>query len=107
MVQIVAAIANRGNAVPLHLVDATRPPDSNEWQMVPSPALEPALVRADVAAALRLAMLQAAAQSPTVSQARHGDLVLYGHTGLSFSGPPVTPYAWFVASSIADRTWRR
>ncbi len=102
MVQIVAAIANRGNAVPLHLVDATRPPDSEVWQPVPTPALDPALMRADVAAALRLAMLQAAAQSPAVSQAQRGDLVLYGHAALSLSGPPITPYAWFVG--FVDQT---
>ena len=102
MVQIVAAIANRGNAVPLHLVDAARPPDTEAWQPVPVPAREPALMRPDVAAALRLAMLQAAAQSPDVSRARHGDLVLYGHTALSFAGPPMTPYAWFVG--FVDQT---
>jgi peptidoglycan glycosyltransferase len=106
MVQIAAAIANRGNAVPLHLVDAIRPPDAddnpNAWQPVPTPALEPALMRTDVAAALRLAMLEAAAQSPHVSDARRGNLVLYGHTALSFAGPPLTPYAWFVG--FVDQT---
>ncbi|MBN1563465.1 MAG: hypothetical protein JXA10_06490 [Anaerolineae bacterium] len=108
MAQIVAAIANRGTAIPLHLVDAIRPPDADQdedaWQLIATPASEPALMRSDVAAALRLAMLEAAAQSPQVSQARRGDLVLYGHTALSFAGPPMTPYAWFVG--FVDQTGR-
>jgi peptidoglycan glycosyltransferase len=96
MVQIVAAIAIGGNAVPLHLVDATRPPGSDRWQVVDIPSLQPALLRADVAATIQLAMAQAAARSPYVRQAARGDLVLYGHSALAFAGPEKTPYAWFV-----------
>lgn len=96
MVQVIAAVANRGRGVPLHLVDAVRPPDTDTWQPVAINSREPALLRADVAAALRLAMVQAAAQSPYVSQARRGTQVLYGHTALSYAGPPLTPYAWFL-----------
>jgi cell division protein FtsI/penicillin-binding protein 2 len=96
IVQIVAAVANRGNAVPLHLVDAVRLPGSDEWEALDVPALQPALLREDVAAAVRLTMLQAAAESPYVSRATRGDLVLYGHSALSFAGPSKRPFAWFL-----------
>ena len=59
MVQIVAAVANQGNAVPLHLVTALRPPQRLATDV---PLRRPALLRADVASGLRLTMLQAAAQ---------------------------------------------
>jgi hypothetical protein len=55
-----------------------------------------------VAAALRLAMLQAAAQSPDVSRARRGEWVLYGHSAVAYGGPPTTPYVWFLG--FVDRT---
>jgi len=47
-------------------------------------------------------MLQAAAQSPYVSQARTGDLVVYGHSALAYGGPQATPYVWF--TGFADVT---
>ncbi len=95
MVQIVAAIANQGNAVPLHLVTATRAPDSEDWQPVELPVRRPALLRADVASGIRLTMLQTAAQSPFVSRAVRGDQVLYGHSARAYAGPDKTPYVWF------------
>jgi cell division protein FtsI/penicillin-binding protein 2 len=96
MVQIVAAVANRGNAVPLHLVDAVRSPGSDDWRPMNVPAMQPALLREDVAAAVRLTMLQAAAESPYVRRATRGDLVLYGHSARSFAGPGARPFAWFL-----------
>lgn len=102
MVQVMAAIANQGNAVPLHLVDAVRAPGSSDWVPLELPARRPALLRADVASAVRLTMLQAAAQSPYVSQARTGDLVVYGHSALAYGGPQATPYVWF--TGFADVT---
>lgn len=95
MVQIVAAIANQGNAVPLHLVTATRPPEGGDWQPVELPIRRPALLRADVASGIRLTMLQAAAQSPFVSRAVRGDQVLYGHSARAYGGPDARPYVWF------------
>ncbi len=102
MVQIVAAVANQGNAVPLHLVTALRPPQGGDWQPVDVPLRRPALLRADVASGLRLTMLQAAAQSPFVSRAVRGDLVLYGHSARAFAGPEERPYVWF--TGFADVT---
>jgi len=79
-----------------------RAPDSDVWVAIKTPVEQPALLRLDVASALRLAMLQAAAQSPYVSQARRGDLVLYGHGAIAYGGPPPIPYAWF--TGFVDRT---
>lgn len=95
MLQVIAAIANQGNAVPLHVADAVRAPGASEWETLEVPGRRPALLRADVASAVRLTMLQAAAQSPYVSQARSGELVLYGHSALAYGGPDATPYVWF------------
>ncbi len=102
MAQVIAAVANQGNAVPLHMIDATRAPGATVWQPVEVPVLQPALLRVDVAAALRLAMLQAAAQSPDVRQALRGDLVLHGHSARAFAGPDATPYVWF--TGFIDQT---
>jgi peptidoglycan glycosyltransferase len=95
MVQVIAAVANDGNAVPLHVVDAVRPPDAKDWQPVEIPALQPALMQVDVADALRTAMGEAAEQSPVVSRAERAGLTLYGHSAQSFGGPDKTPYVWF------------
>jgi hypothetical protein len=83
-------------------VDAIHPPDAKNWQMVKIPVDQPALLRVDVAAALRLALLQGAAQSPSVSRARRGGLVLYGHSAIAYGGPEATPYAWF--TGFVDQT---
>ncbi|NDJ75290.1 MAG: hypothetical protein GYB65_03445 [Chloroflexi bacterium] len=104
MLQVVVAIANGGNAVPLHLVDAVRPPDADGWHPVSVPLYRPALLRADVAQVLRLAMLQAAAQNPLVGRARQGEMVVYGHSALAYDEPDETPVAWFVG--FADTTER-
>jgi peptidoglycan glycosyltransferase len=97
LAQVIAVIANRGNAVPLHLVEATRPPESSTWRSINEATMQPALLRADVAAALRLAMLQSAARSPCVEKALRGEQVLYGHCALAYGGPDESPspLAWF------------
>lgn len=102
MLQVVAAIANQGNGIPLHVVDAIRPADAEEWQPVDIPLRRPAILRADVAEVVRLTMLQAAAQSPHVRAAQRGDRVLYGHTGISYGGPEARPYSWFLG--FVDQT---
>jgi len=111
MLQVVAAIANQGNGIPLHVVDAVRPDDAEAWEPVAIPLHRPAILRMDVAEVVRLTMLQAAAQSPSVRAAQRGDLVLYGHTGLAYGGPGLadasprvgtTPYSWFLG--FVDQT---
>ncbi|MBI5958879.1 MAG: hypothetical protein HY866_09105 [Chloroflexi bacterium] len=97
LAQVIAVIANQGNTVPLHIVEATRAPESTIWQPVNDTVMQPAVIRADVAAALRLAMLQAAARSTCVQRALRGDQVLYGHCALAYGGPDQapSPLAWF------------
>ena len=95
LLQVTAAVANQGHAVPLHLVDAIRAPDAAEWEPVAVYAVAHAMLRGDVADAIRLAMLQAAAQNYLVRRAAGNDLVLYGHSALAYSGPSATPHVWF------------
>ncbi|MBN1681680.1 MAG: hypothetical protein JW966_15475 [Anaerolineae bacterium] len=102
MALLVAEVANGGNGVPLHLADALRRPGSDGWQPVDISARQPAVLRQDVAEAVRLTMLQAAALSPYVSRARYGDRVLYGQCALAYAGPDATPYAWF--AGFVDQT---
>lgn len=96
MVQVIAAVANGGTAVPLHMVDAVRPPGGSAWQPVDLPSHRPALLREDVAAALRLALSQAAAEAPFLRAAQPAGLNLFGHGARAYAGPAATPYVWFV-----------
>ncbi|MCZ2095480.1 MAG: hypothetical protein LC121_04275 [Anaerolineae bacterium] len=102
MLQVVAAVANQGNGIPLHIVDAVRAAGEDGWTPVEIPLYNPAILRADVAEVVRLTMLQAAAQSRGVRAAQRGDLVLYGHTGVAYAGPDATPYSWFLG--FVDQT---
>lgn len=102
MLQVVAAVANQGNGIPLHIVDAVRAAGEDDWAPVETPLYNPAILRADVAEVVRLTMLQAAAQSPAVRTAQRGDLVLYGHAGVAYAGPDATPYSWFLG--FVDQT---
>lgn len=102
MLQVVAAVANQGNGIPLHIVDAVRAADKDGWTPVEIPLYNPAILRSDVAEVVRLTMLQAAAQSPAVRAAQRGDLVLYGHAGVAYAGPDATPYSWFLG--FVDQT---
>ncbi len=95
MAQVIATIANRGNGVPLHIVDAVRPP-GKAWQPVEVSTESPALLRTDVAGALRSALRQSAAMNPALAGAARDGLVIYGHGGLAYGGPDATPDGWFV-----------
>jgi len=95
LAQFIAAIANGGSAVPLHAIDAVRPPGSDAWQPEPLPARRAALMRADVAAVLAQVMQQAAAANPVIAGAWPDAEALHGHVGLAYAGPEHTPYAWF------------
>ncbi len=96
MAQLAAAIANRGNGVPVHLADAIRPPDADVWQPLDVPAQQPALLRPDVAEVLRRAMRVAAERNPYLARASVDGVTLYGHVAPAYAGPDATPYAWFV-----------
>ncbi len=96
MAQLAAAIANRGNGVPVHLADAVRPPSATTWQPLDVPAQQPALLRPDVAEALRRAMRATAERNPALARAKVDGMTLYGHLAPAYAGPDATPYAWFV-----------
>lgn len=96
LAQVVAAVAHGGNAVPLHLVDAVRPPDATDWQLSPATQTrDRAMLRTDVALALEQALAYAARTNPDTAAAALSDVPLFGHSALAYAGPGETPYAWF------------
>ncbi len=103
MMEIVAAVANGGNAVPLHLADSVRAPGEHGWQPLEDESVQPALLRTDIAQVLQNAMRQAAEISPCVRRAAQDNLVLYGHCAIAYGGPAsqATPYAWFIGFAKA------
>ncbi|MCZ7538430.1 MAG: penicillin-binding transpeptidase domain-containing protein [Anaerolineae bacterium] len=94
--QLAAAIANGGNAMPPHLVDAVRKPEASDWQAVTGARQPAAMLRAEVARALERAMGYAAGANPATQQAQGDGYALFGHSALAYAGPDETPYAWFV-----------
>ena len=98
MARFVAAIANQGNAPVLHLADAYRLPDSEEWITLDIPRRQPAILRQDVALQLRQALLFAAQRSPLVQIAQRTDFAirdykLHAQVGVAYAGEPLV---WFV-----------
>lgn len=106
MMEIVAAVANGGNAVPLHMADAVRAPGTQDWQALEDETVQPALLRTDIAQVLQDAMRQAAEISPCVRRAAQDDLVLYGHCAVAYGGlatgsTQAIPYSWFIGFAKA------
>jgi cell division protein FtsI/penicillin-binding protein 2 len=97
MARFVAAIANRGNAPPLYVANAYRLPQETEWIPLEIPRRQPALLRAEVAEQLRIALRYAAQRSPLVLRAApNADSTLYGYVGTSQAGTPLVMYSWFL-----------
>lgn len=98
MARFVAAIANQGNAPPLHIADAYRFPDSTEWLPLDIPRRQPAMLRADVAEQLQAALRYTAQRSPLVQHAaiNSTEATLYGYVGTSQAGTPAAMYSWFL-----------
>jgi len=94
MALVAATIANHGNAVSLYLADATRTPGS-EWQMLPVPGEQPAVIARGVTDALRVAM-RAAVTNGAAQAADQGSVPIYGHASLAYTSPQKTPLAWFI-----------
>jgi peptidoglycan glycosyltransferase len=107
LAQVVAAIAHGGNAVPLHLVDAVRPPDSADWQSPPvAQTRDRAMLRTEVASALEQALAYAARTNPDTAAAAPSGVLLFGHSALAYAGPGETPYAWFYGYVRTGETGR-
>ncbi len=97
MARFVAAIANQGNAPPLHVANAYRLPDEAEWIPLEIPRRQPALLRTEVADQLRVVLRYTAQRSALVlSAAPNSESTLFGYVGTSQAGTPVTMYSWFL-----------
>ena len=94
MALVAATIANHGNGVSLYLADATRAP-GGDWQTLPVPGEQPAVIARGVADTLRVAM-RAAVTDGAAQTADQGNVPIYGHASLAYSGPQKTPLAWFI-----------
>jgi peptidoglycan glycosyltransferase len=94
MALVAATIANHGNDVSLYLADATRAP-GGDWQPLPVPGEQPAVIARGVADTLRVAM-RAAVTDGTAQAADQGSVPVYGHASLAYAGPQKTPLAWFI-----------
>ena len=95
--RFVAAIANQGNAPPLHVANAYRLPETTEWISLEIPRRQPALLRTDIAEQLQSALRYTAQRSPLVQHAvTNSGATLYGYVGTSQAGTPVAMYSWFL-----------
>jgi peptidoglycan glycosyltransferase len=95
--RFVAAIANQGNAPPLHVANAYRLPETTEWISLEIPRRQPALLRTDIAEQLQSALRYTAQRSPLVQHAVvNSGATLYGYVGTSQAGTPVATYSWFL-----------
>jgi len=99
MARFIAAIANDGNTIPLHLAEAIRAPDSRGWQPLDIPTRRPALLRNDVALQVKEAMQYTANVSELVALASSLDVTirdytLYGHTSTAYAGQQLIN--WFL-----------
>ncbi|MHB8626888.1 MAG: penicillin-binding transpeptidase domain-containing protein [Aggregatilineales bacterium] len=94
MALVAATIANHGNDVSLYLADATRVP-GGDWQPLPVPSEQPAVIARGVADTLRVAM-RAAVTDGAARAADQGSVPIYGHASLAYAGPQKTPLAWFI-----------
>jgi len=95
MAIVTATVANHGNAVSLHMADATRPPGSTSWQPLNVAADQPAVTSQSVATLLRTAM-RAAVTNGTAHAADRDGLTIYGHASFALSGPKNNAISWFI-----------
>lgn len=82
-IQIIAAVVNNGNGVPLHLIEATRSPEDDEWQPFSFSTPTPAILQPAIALQIQ-SLLEA---NPLANN-------LYGHLSHAYAGN--RQYSWFV-----------
>lgn len=90
MVQVIAALLNQGNGVPLHLGLASRAPGSSDWTPLAQDTQAPAVMQPLIAQQIRLAL---EAQS-------WAGFPLYGHRSWAYSGE--REYEWFLGWTPLD-----
>lgn len=99
---IIAAIANRGNVPPYRIVEATRLPGESEWQAISVHGLSRAVLTARNARTLRDILVQN--PNPAINAVRQqSPYVLFGQTATAYSGPEATPLQWFLGMVEFDQ----
>lgn len=98
--RLIAAIANKGNAPPLHIADAYRLPDESEWQALNFTRREQPLMSAETADQLRRTLAYTAEISPLLQSANRADVsirgyTLYGMVATAYTGPQQMN-SWFL-----------
>ncbi|MCL4875580.1 MAG: hypothetical protein KJ064_02940 [Anaerolineae bacterium] len=84
-VQIIAAVVNQGNGVPLHLIEATRTPDSTPWKTFLPTTLSSAIMQPAIAGQIQ--MLQQ--EHPLAGEN------VYGHISRAYAG--TREFIWLLA----------
>lgn len=85
MLQVIAAVVNRGNGIPLHLDAATRYPAHADWQPIRAKPSRLALMQPSIAQTI-----QAILRARSFDEA----LPIYGHVSQAYAGS--REYAWFL-----------
>jgi peptidoglycan glycosyltransferase len=95
MALVACTIANHGHAITPYLADATRPPNTADWQPLPLPETQPAVITRDMADKIRTAMQQAVNMGAAQPAGRTG-LSIFGHASVAYTGPKVSADSWFI-----------
>ncbi|GEM_PF-311760 len=94
--EIVAAIANGGNAPLYHLVEATRLPTASEWQPVQPVGMPRAVLTRQTTEQLQTQMRSAAVEGIAADAQAQSIYPILGHAATAYSGPEATPLQWFI-----------
>lgn len=89
-IQIIAAVVNHGNGVPLHLITATRPPDEENWAAYFPTTTSPAIMQPSIAAQIQLLQQE----NPLYED------WMYGHISRAYAG--TREYVWLLAWTGLD-----
>lgn len=92
MIQVISAVVNGGNGVPVHLVEATRYPADADWQAVEVSSNTLALMQPAIAQTI---------QSLLMTRPWADDAPIFGHLSVAYAAD--REYAWFLGwTPLAD-----
>ncbi len=94
--EIIAAIANDGNAPRYRLVEATREPGADAWEPVPESGISRAVLTRQTAQSIRTLMQRAAAEGTAAAAAAESAHPVIGHAATAYTGPEAQPLQWFI-----------
>lgn len=100
VLELVAAIANNGNAPLFRLVDAIRLPGEDAWQSVPSSGLSRALLTRENARLMQSYMAAAVADGVAAAAQGASSYPILGHAATAYAGPEARPLQWFTGMIV-------